>query len=70
MNYDQKEKELNAKILEITNDIRSEYPELEKYLEEMPMTIPADSDPHITIKNLQAYYDSLVELVEKYDEEH
>jgi hypothetical protein len=70
MDYDQKEKELNKKILELTNDIRSEYPELEKFLEEMPITIPNDSDPHITIKNLQAYHDSLVELVEKYDEEH
>ncbi len=70
MNYDQKENELNTKILELTNEIRSDYPELEKYLDEMPVTIPTDSDPHITIKNLQSYYESLVELVEKYEEEH
>lgn len=70
MDFEQKQQELNKKILDVTNDIRGEYPELEKYLDEMPLNIPNDSDPNITLKNLQAYYDSLVDLVEKYDEEH
>ena len=34
------EKELNSKILDITMKIRENYPELSKYLDEMPETIP------------------------------
>lgn len=34
------EKELNEAILKITSKIHSEYPELSKYLSEIPITIP------------------------------
>ena len=60
------EKELNAKILEITMTINEKYPELSKYLGEMPVTIPDVESPEISIKNLRAYYESLTSLLENY----
>lgn len=62
------EKELNDKILEATNNIRENYPELLKYLNEMPETIPAEADPSVTLKALSSYHKSLVDLMEEYDE--
>ena len=57
------EKELNAKILEITLLIQTKYPELSKYLSEMPNTIPIE-------ENLQNYYNSLDQFLKKYILEH
>ena len=62
----QAEKDLNDKILALTMTIRDKHPELSKYLEEMTVTIPIDSNPEVTLKKLQAYYDSLNSLLIKY----
>ena len=59
------EKELNAKIMELTNKIREERPELIKYIDEMPITIPSDSDPEISQKVLKDYIISLKDLLKK-----
>jgi hypothetical protein len=64
------EKELNEAILKITMKIRNEYPELSKYLSEMPVTIPDDSDPEINIKILKDYYESLENILKKYVPNH
>lgn len=64
------EDELNDKILKITMVIRENYPELSKYLNEMPITIPIDEHPDVHIKNLTKYYDSLVEVFRNYVGEH
>lgn len=64
------EKNLNSKILEITLKIKDQYPELSKYIEEMPVTIPDEKKPEITLKNLKAYYDSLNDVLSKYLLEH
>jgi hypothetical protein len=64
------ENEINAKILKVTMVIQENYPELSKYLNEMPITIPSDSRPEVNHKNLQKYYDSLVTLFRKYVAEH
>ena len=69
-NYETVEKELNLKILQITLKINDQCPELSKYLEEMPVTIPVDKTPEITLNNLSAYYDSLNVLLNKYINEH
>jgi hypothetical protein len=61
---------LNAKILKITMTINEQYPELYKYIEEMQATIPDEKNPEITIKNLQAYYDSLNSMLNNYILEH
>ena len=63
------EKELNAAILKKTLMIQEKFPELSKYIEEMPITIPVDN-PEITLKNLTDYCNSLDNLIEKYAESH
>ncbi len=66
----QTEKELNEAILKITMKIQEKFPELSKYIEEMPVTIPDTEDPEINIKHLKNYYDSLEALLKKYDTNH
>lgn len=60
------EKDLNSKILKVTMTIKEQYPELSKYLEEMPVTVPSENDPEITLKLLSSYYESLNSLLNKY----
>lgn len=60
------ENEWNTKILTITMKIKDQYPELSKYLTEMPETIPDEKDPEITLKNLKVYFESLNSLLNKY----
>jgi hypothetical protein len=60
------EKDLNAKILKITMRIKDHYPELSQYIEEMPVTVPSENDPEVTLNNLKAYYESLNSLLNKY----
>jgi pimeloyl-ACP methyl ester carboxylesterase len=60
------ENDLNSKILKITMTIKDNYPELSKYLEEMPVTIPVEKDPEITLNQLRGYYESLYSLLNKY----
>ena len=62
--------ELNENILKITMTIRNEFPELMKFLNEMPVTIPIEKSPKINIKILQEYYDSLIDLLRKYAPNH
>ena len=64
------EEEFNQAILEITLKIQNEYPELIKYLSEMPVTIPDVNQPEITIKILSDYYKSLENLLKKYIPSH
>ena len=64
------EADLNSKILKMTMTIMDQYPELSKYLEEMPVTIPNEENPDITLNNLKAYYESLSLMLHKYKSEH
>ena len=64
------EEEINAKILKVTMVIHENYPELSKYLNEMPITIPIDSRPEVNVQNLQKYYETLVTLFRNYVAEH
>ncbi|MDD3722882.1 MAG: hypothetical protein PHW92_10440 [Lutibacter sp.] len=68
--YNAIEKDLNLKIMEITIIIKDKYPELLEYLNEMPVSIPAEKNPDITLKNLNNYYDSLNSVFTKYKLEH
>ena len=63
---EQMEKDLNSKILKITMRIKDQYPELSQYLEEMPVTVPSENDPEITLDQLKSYYESLKSLLNKY----
>jgi len=62
--------ELNEMILNLTNSVREKYPELLKYLDEMPVTIPNEENPAVTVKALSAYHDSLLALLEEYADKH
>jgi hypothetical protein len=64
------EEKLNAAILKLTMIIQEQYPELSKYIAEMPVTIPNASIPKINIKALQEYYDSLEILLNDYAINH
>jgi hypothetical protein len=65
-NFEQTEKDLNSRILKITMMITDHYPELSQFLEEMPVTVPSENDPEITLNQLQSYYESLNSLLKKY----
>ena len=62
--------EMNQKILLKTLDIKANYPELSKFIEEMPITVPDLVNPKITLQNLNDYYDSLNDLVANYSSTH
>ena len=64
------EAELNQNILKMTMTIRNEFPELMKYLNEMPITIPTEESPEINAKILQEYFNSLETLLRKYAPNH
>jgi hypothetical protein len=60
------ERDLNLKIMQVTTEIKEHYPELIKFLEEMPVTVPDEKDMEITLKNLKSYYDSLNSILNSY----
>lgn len=64
------EADLNEMILEITNKIHKNYPELVTYLDEMPITIPDQKNPDLTLEALNSYYNSLIVVVNDYEENH
>ena len=64
------EKELNSAILDLTLKIKEQFPELSKYILEMPVTIPDVNNPEMNRKALQDYYDSLVIMLKDYVENH
>ena len=70
INPDEMEKDLNSRILEITLTIQNNYPELSKFIEEMPVTIPVEADKQITINHLKSYYESLVSMLARYKLDH
>ncbi|MEZ4793290.1 MAG: hypothetical protein R2783_07470 [Gelidibacter sp.] len=68
--------ELSQKILaelsEISREIEEKYPELQKYLEELPITI-SDKENKVgkmDEKSLKDYLENLKSIVLKYKEEH
>lgn len=62
------EKDLDTAILKITLEIKEKYPELSKYVLEMPVTIPSVENPEVNRKALQDYYNSLEALLNDYVE--
>ena len=62
-----KVKKSNAAILKKILIINEKYPELSKYLSEMPITVPNVEHPEIDCEALKEYYDSLCILVKNYD---
>lgn len=61
---------INNNILKATKEIQEKFPELSKYLTEMPVTIPNIYTPEINSKSLNEYNDSLDILLKKYSTNH
>lgn len=64
------ESELNNEISRMITTIQNKYPELQKYIDEIPVTLSFKSGDHIPVENLKAYYDSLKSIFAKYDLTH
>lgn len=58
-----KEYQLNADIMSLTEQIKMEYPDVYRNLNEMPITIPNMSGPEVKIKHLEDYIESLKTLI-------
>ena len=65
-----RQQELLTKITQLTKEIEDKYPELSKYLNENPQTIPNTNHPEISIKELEDYLESLASQLKTYREEH
>ena len=57
------EEDLNAKIMAVIQEIQEKRPELMQFLDEMPVTIPNESNPEINLRMLKDYYESLKNLL-------
>lgn len=68
-NYLETEKELNAKIMEISMKILEKHSELADHLDEMPLTIPNMKNPEVNIKILKDYLESLENIVKHFENE-
>lgn len=64
------EKQLNEDILKITLVIQEKYPELSKYITEIPITNQERASHEINIKHLSNYFDSLNSILKKYAPSH
>jgi hypothetical protein len=60
------ETELTQEILEITNKIHHQFPELSKYLKEIPLRMGTKEDNGISSQSLSDYYDSMFEVITEY----
>jgi len=58
--------QLNSEILIISMKINTMFPELAKYLEEMPVHMSYTSSTEISVKSLMDYYGSLDAMLENY----
>jgi len=60
------QEKVNAKIMVTTMQIKEKHPELLKFLEELPVTIPNKKNPHINAEILADYHQSLIDLLAGY----
>ncbi len=58
-----KEHQLNAEIMSLTEQIKLQYPEVYRNLNEMPITIPNMATPEVKIKQMEDYVQSLKTLL-------
>lgn len=61
---------LLMEITDFTTTIETNYPELYQFLDENPMTIPAENNPSIDKKILKDYLGSLKQLLKNHLETH
>ncbi|NJB70405.1 hypothetical protein GGR42_000867 [Saonia flava] len=59
-----------SEIILLTNTIETDYPELYKFLDETPITIPSKNHPEIDKNAMKDYLESLKQLLEHHVETH
>lgn len=52
-----------TKIVQLTTEIETDYPELYRLLEENPMTLPSEPHPEVDKNELEDYLQSLQQLL-------
>ncbi|MBD0850173.1 hypothetical protein [Maribacter arenosus] len=57
---------LLKRITRLTSEIETDYPELYRFLEEDPITLPGKAHPKVQKKELQDYLESLEQLLGKH----
>ena len=62
--------QINDDIQQITTKIATEYPELTKFIVEMPAKNNEEIDEEITIQDLKNYYSTLESLLKNYSKDH
>ena len=55
-------------IIELSTKINSEFPELAKYIDEIPLVETKSND--VNLKNLKEYYRSLQNILTRYSKTH
>jgi hypothetical protein len=63
------EKEINQDIISVIAKITREFPELVKYINEIPLQITPSSKSS-DLKNSEEYYNSLIEILKNYSKTH
>lgn len=61
--------QLLTEINTVKRKIETDYPEINRFLNENPITIPNSKNPKMGTETLQEYLDSLNSLIEKYQKE-
>jgi len=61
---------LLIEISQVTINIETNYPEIYRFLDESPLTIPSEKKPNIDKAVLQEYLESLKELLRHHKETH
>jgi hypothetical protein len=63
-------KKLLTEVTQLTTNIETNYPELYRFLDENPLTIPAVNHPHIDKQIMEEYLNSLKQLIKHHLETH
>ncbi|MFY7964708.1 MAG: hypothetical protein ACOVO1_07410 [Chitinophagaceae bacterium] len=66
----QNNQDVNDSIIKTTTEIGDKFPELSKFIDEMPLLIPDESSPEINSEVLEDYQLSLKSLLTKYSASH
>lgn len=59
-----------TEISTLTRKIEDDYPELYKYIDENPMTLPDENSPDVDTEAFEEYLESLKSMIARYEEEH
>jgi hypothetical protein len=62
--------EINKEIIRVQMEIQEKYPELMKYVAEMPDTLPVEGSVKVDSNSLMKYLNSLKEMILNYKSKH